>query len=556
MGILDITVAGVFTLLIVLLGLQFKSGQGDSKAFFAGGGQVPWWISGLSLFMSFFSVGTFVVWGAIAYSDGLVSVSIQMTMAISGFIIALFIAPAWNRQRVLTAAQFITRRVGLPTQKFYSATFLVMNLFTAGAFLYPVGKIIEVTTGINLNLAILLLGAFIILYTSVGGLWAVLTTDVLQFIVLTAAVLLIIPLSIDAAGGLTSFVDSVPDDFFNLTNDKYSAGFLVAFLIYNTLFIGGNWAYVQRYTSVPNERDAKKVGWLFGCLYLIAPIIWMLPPMLYRSIEPGLIATETENAYLLMSQQVLPTGLLGLVIGAMVFATASSVNTTINIAAGVFTSDVYPNLVKSQRLKPMVIARLSSATFGILAILVAMSVQSMGGIVNVVLSVAALTGAPLYLPPLWALFSKYQTGFSLVTVTISSLVINLSLKFLLGPLFDMELSTAEEMICGVFIPGAFLLIFECAYRLKTPLSILDSVNAARPEIIDERFIESGKPENTHALRVISVGILSIGFIILCLGFLTEGGRFETLTVGLIVFLVGVFLSRKARAASFSSQQQN
>ena len=104
----DYIVIIIFSLGILIAGLSFSGSGKNMKSFFAAGGAVPWWISGLSLFMSFFSAGTFVVWGSIAYTHGWVSVSIQWTMAIAGFIIGFFIAPRWHKARVLTAAEYIT----------------------------------------------------------------------------------------------------------------------------------------------------------------------------------------------------------------------------------------------------------------------------------------------------------------------------------------------------------------------------------------------------------------------------------------------------------------
>ncbi|MBW7890355.1 MAG: sodium transporter, partial [Chitinophagaceae bacterium] len=124
MNSLDLITIAVFTLIVVISGLSF-SGTGKSmKSFFAGDGVVPWWISGLSLFMSFFSAGTFVVWGAIAYKYGWVAVAIQWTMCIAGIIIGFVVAPAWQKTGVLTGAEFITKRLGYNTQKIYSYLFL------------------------------------------------------------------------------------------------------------------------------------------------------------------------------------------------------------------------------------------------------------------------------------------------------------------------------------------------------------------------------------------------------------------------------------------------
>lgn len=135
MGSIDITVILLFTLLVFLCGLSFSKSGKNMKSFFAAGGSLPWWMSGLSLFMSFFSAGTFVVWGSIAYSSGWVAITIQSTMCLAGVIIGFFIAPPkWQKTKALTAAEYITDRLGYKTQKTYTYLFLLISLFTTGAF--------------------------------------------------------------------------------------------------------------------------------------------------------------------------------------------------------------------------------------------------------------------------------------------------------------------------------------------------------------------------------------------------------------------------------------
>ncbi len=113
--------------------------------------------------MSFFSAGTFVVWCSIAYDLGWVSVTIQWTMCIGGIFVGLVLAPRWKKAGILTAAEFLTRRFNLRTQKFYTWIFLLVSLFTSGNFLYPVAKIVSVSTGFSIYWIIIILGLSIIL---------------------------------------------------------------------------------------------------------------------------------------------------------------------------------------------------------------------------------------------------------------------------------------------------------------------------------------------------------------------------------------------------------
>jgi SSS family transporter len=539
---IDYTVIIIFSGGILIAGLSFSGSGKNMKSFFAAGGAVPWWISGLSLFMSFFSAGTFVVWGSIAYTHGWVSVSIQWTMAMAGFVIGFFIAPRWHKARVLTAAEYITQRLGLNIQKLYSYLFLLISLFTTGAFLYPVAKIVEVSTGFPLHWCIIVLGLMIILYTTAGGLWAVIVTDVLQFIILTAAVLIVVPLAFQKADGIAAFVHHSPEGFFELFSGEYTLGFLIAFGLYNLFYISGNWAYVQRYTSVPEKKDARKVGYVFGSLYLISPVVWMLPPMIYRAINPGLTGFGDEGAYLMMCKEVLPIGMLGLMLGAMIFATSSSVNTTLNIASGVFTNDLYKSLkpeVSNRHL--MTVARIATTGFGLLTIVVALLVQNMGGIVEVVLSVAAITGGALYLPPLWSLFSKRQTGKSILTATLASLVMNAVFKFVTPYLLDYSLTRSQEMTLGVAAPMLVLMLFELKYYFAQK----ENPDYSRYQEIQNRQaeerVEQVDPgsQNKHGRKVISTGVIGTGVLFVAIGIFAVSGKYLVIGAGTIIIAVGV-----------------
>lgn len=549
MSILDYITIFLFTAGILVAGMSFAKTGSSMKSFFAAGGDVPWWISGLSLFMGFFSAGTFVVWGSIAYSYGWVAITIQLTMSLAGFMVGVFLAPRWKNTNVLTAAEYITNRLGLKVQKAYTYIFLFISLFTTGAFLYPVAKIVEVTTGFPLQSSILLLGAICIIYVTVGGLRAVVVTDVLQFVILTAAVLIVVPLSFEKTGGITAFPDKTPQGFFSVFAGEFTPLFIVAFAIYNMFFLGGNWSYIQRYTTVRTKKDARKVGLLFGSLYLISPILWMLPPMIYRTLNPGLSGLADEGAYLMMCKMALPQGLLGLMLGGMIFATASSLNGSLNIAAGVFTNDIY-KLIRPETPndKLMKIARFSTIGFGLLAIVVALLIPLMGGIVNVVISVAALTGVPLYLPIIWTLFSKRQNATSVLSATLISLTINAVFKFITPSLFGFGLDRATEMLVGGLVPIAIMTVFELYFISKNKHDFkYDEYKVWRQNRENEvnaelkAYDQSGgtvKSDNKQSYKVIGTGISLTGIAIFILGLMAKG--FPQLVVVSLASILIVF----------------
>lgn len=545
---LDFYVMAVFALLIFGIGLTFtRAGSKNGQAFFEAGGETPWWINGLSLFISYFSAGTFVVWGSIAYKSGLVANGIQLTMAISGLFVALFIASRWKKTGTKTAAEYIGKRFNVKTQQFYTYLVLTMSIFTTASVLYPVGKMVYVATPFSLEACIIGIGVIIVLYTAAGGLWAVLVTDVIQFVILTASVLIVLPISFNQIGGIHGFLTNAPKGFFKPYNDDYTFGFMLAFIVYQTVYIGGNWSYVQRYTSVKDVHNSKKVAYTFTILYFICPFLWMLPPMIYHIINPNLKGLEIEGAYMMLCQKVLPTGLIGLVLAGMISATSSKANTTINLAATVFATDLYKNLIRKNATEneQIWIARLFTVIFGAATIIIALVIPKIGGIVDFVLSIASIAGGALFAPIIWSLFSKRITSFSVITVSTVALAVNLLFKFFIPQLFHFKLDRTWETILGEGIPLILLGIFEIYYKVNGLVSQnavgLVPLNQSPEEnfLSAEHHIEAEK-QNIFGIKVIAFSMIIVSVGIITLGLMAVEFSGVVITVGgVILFLAGI-----------------
>jgi SSS family transporter len=529
----------IFAVIILSIGMIFtKMGSKDGQSFFEGGGKIPWWINGLSLFVSYFSAGTFVVWGSIAYKYGLVSNGIQLTMVLAGLVSSLFLVSRWKRTGSHTVAEYIRLRFGTKTQQFYTYLIMLHGLFMTASVLYPVGKMVQLATPFSLETCIIIIGVIIILYTAAGGLWAVLVTDVVQFIVLAAAVLIVIPIAFNNIGGVENFIDKSPPHFFDFFNEEYSIVFAGAFFIYQTAYIGGNWAYVQRYTSVRSEAESRKVGYLFSALYLISPFIWMIPPMIYRVINPNLVGLESEGAYMLLCQKVLPAGLIGLILSGMVSATASKANTTINLVATVFAKDIYKSIVHKNATESQLIlvARIFTVLFGALTIYIAILVPRVGGIVELVLSVASIAGGALFIPIICTLFPNRQTSFTLIFTSSLSLLINLSLKLFAVDLIGNKLSRIVETSLGVGIPIVMICFFEVFHLIKKlPLKdqLHEFAHLNKPTELD---VVGDNGQNAFGIKVIAVAMVIVGFGIALLGLLASRNM-PSIVVGLSIILI-------------------
>ena len=560
---IDTIVILVFSAFVLCIGLIFSRTGINLKSFFAGGESVPWFIGGLSLFMSFFSAGTFVAWGSIAYKYGWVAITIQWTMCIGALFSGLYLAPLWKSTGNLTAAEFIKERLGLQVQKTYIYIFMMVSLFIKGTVLYPVAKLVSASLGYPLMPSTIVMGLFMIAYTAVGGLWAVMVTDILQFVILTAAVLIILPLSFDAAGGISKFQANAQEGFFDLINGEFTLVFIIAFTLYHIFYIGGNWTFVQRYTSVKDSKSARKVAYLFAGLYLISPVLWMLPPMIYKSINPSLTGLDTENAYLMVCQLVLPPGLLGLMLTGMYFSTSASANTTLNVVSAVFTNDIYKGRINPEASdrKLMSVARLSSWTIGLGMIAIALMVPYIGGLVNVTLSVGAITGGPILAPPIWALFSKRLSGKATLIITCFSLGINLIFKIILPFLIDFKLSRAEEMLIGVGVPLLLLIANEIRAYYANYLSpqylefqAYKSSRKLQKDNLTEQEISESLQQNKFGLKITAFALAFTALLLLILGLITKDNMGLLGTIAAFIFVLAIIPWRASKRIVFYSKK--
>jgi Na+/proline symporter len=299
---------------------------------------------------------------------------------------------------------------------------------------------------------------------------------------------------------------------------------------------------------VKNRKSARKVGFLFGGLYLISPVIWMLPPMLYRIINPELSGLDNEGAYLMICKAVLPVGMLGLMLGGMIFATASSVNTTLNLSAAVLTNDLYkifrPNATNQQTMK---VARWSTILFGLGTIGVALLVPAAGGIVEVVLSVGAVTGCSLYGPPIWAMFSKRHTGRSILACTLIALGINVIFKFITPYTIGLSLDRAQEMLAGALIPFALLAAYELwAYRRDQVSEEYLAFANRKIKLSSTAEEEASGQQNQYGLKVLAIMLGLIGLLMLSLGLIAEEARALVSLMGALLIGLAFWMYSKTQ----------
>ena len=474
-GIDYIVIVLYFLGLIAVSVLVSRSIKSSADMFIAGRNS-SWWLSGMSTYMTLFSASTFVIWGGVAFRSGFVAVLIGNILGFASFFVGRYLSGKWREMKIKSPGEYLTIRFGKRSLNFYTLLGIIGRGFHTAVALYaiaivmstlmtlPQGHFMADASGhLAVSWAIVILGIITLLYTILGGFLAVLMTDVIQFGVLITVVIFMIPLSINAIGGLDNFVANAPEGYFTPVSAEYPWFWLILWFFVNSFTIGGDWPFVQRYISVPTVSDAKKSTYLVGALYLLTPLIWYFPAMAFRQIEP---TANPEQAYILMSDHVLMKGMLGVMLAAMVSATLSTVSGSLNVFANVFTYDIYGQKHPEVGEKGLIrIGRIFTFAFGAAIIALALLIPYAGGAEKVVVTILTMIIGPLYIPSVWGVFSKRLTQKHLLTamiITYACGIFGLAFKFsdAVRANFEWINPNVLESVIGTVVPVILLAIME------------------------------------------------------------------------------------------------
>jgi len=545
---------------IGILAVSFVMGKRikSSEDMFIAGRNSSWWLSGISSYMTLFSAGTFVIWAGIAYKSGIVAVIISTCLGPASLIVGKWLSGRWRRLSIKSPGEYLTVRFGEKSLKFYTIAGMMGKAVTSAVALYSISIMLYTLSGggLNLYMIILVLGLITAIYTMAGGFLAVLMTDVVQFGVLLAMIVLMIPLSLHEVGGFSVFVEkaSAIPGFFSGTSETFTPLWLVLWLLLNASMIGGDWPYVQRYASVPTVKDAKKSTYLIGILFLFSPMVFYLPAMLYRvlvpgpgmDVDPAAMTAIGEGAYMSMSRIVLMKGMVGMMMAAMLSATLSLISGAINVFANVFTLEIWGRMKKNLNVSDKTrikVGRVFSLILGLVIIGFAMLIPFAGGAEKVIVTILTLVICPMYIPSIWGLFSRRLNQTQLLTAMAITWAVGFTAKFTVPS--EVLNPSLLESLCGFLIPVLIL-------------SGMEIVSARRGYVCEgydriSRMVDpdSGKepgPEMKKAVKSFSFSAMNffaitLAFIALLLLALLIAGEPATLEVkGIVVrFIIGILV---------------
>lgn len=427
MHTLDWVVMGLYFLLMVGIGLwsyrQVK-GTGD---FFTAGGRMPWWLAGISHHMSGYSAAVFVAYAGVAYKYGFtLYVWWAVPVAVAVFFGARWIAPRWSRLRqqlhIESPTEYLAKRYNVPTQQIMAWSGVLLKLFDVGAKWAAIAVILNVFAGVPLTTGIIVSGLLSLFYITIGGLWADALTDFAQFVVQLAAGLAMFVIVLIKLGGIGSIVDlwdRLPPTHNDALAGPYTLGFVLAYLLINFLsYNGGTWNLAQRFIAAPSGKEARKAAYLSSALYLIWPLILFFPmwaaPVFYPSLA------DPNQSYSIMAMDLLPPGLIGLVLASMFAHTMAMTTSDANAITAVVTRDILPKLFGGFRTMSgkasLLAARVTLVVFTTLTLIVAINQANFGGILSLLITWFGALVGPISIPMLLGLLPAFKRSGSAAAI--------------------------------------------------------------------------------------------------------------------------------------------
>jgi len=538
---LDYWAIGIYLALMAGIGLflgRFVKNIGD---YFKGGNAIPWVTGAISNFMTKFSTFIFVAYAGIAYEHGLVALTLIWSTVVPALIGVAFFAKRWRRAGIMTPMEFLETRFNGSVRQLFSWSGVFFKILDNMVRLYALAIFVKAATGLSLEISILSCGIIVALYTIAGGLWAVVVTDVVQFIILIVATLILVPLTIQAAGGLPQMMATIPEHFTWFNGPKGMPLFIMVYYLMILVKYSGNWTFIQRFYSVRDERASQKQGLLTAIFFFVFPIIFLFPSIAAKALIPNL--ENPEMAYVSVCMKLLPEGIMGLMVAAMFAATMSVLSGEYNVTAGVLTKDIYQRLFNPAATdrEMLWVGRLMTLLLGSCITFGALYVGGFGGAFEANKLFTGLFALPMTLPLVLGIALKRPQPWGALATVIVGMATGLILNA--NKQIPWEVATfIEIMIClAVFLLSGLVTSKNQAYlnrvnafflRLATPLT-----EAEKP-IADPKFQRSLSRLYAVALAITGslFGAMSLPSLQNTSGQLAFGaGLFCLIAAGILLF---------------------
>lgn len=376
----------LYLLGMLFLGYYFMRRASSSEDFFKGGGRIPWWAAGISIYATMLSAITYMAIPAKSFATDWTYYPMLVTILLVSFPVIKYYLPFFRRLNVTSAYEYLQMRFNYATRFMASVLFISFMVARTALVLYLPSLALSTVTGIDIYTCIVLMGIVTVVYCTMGGVEAVVWGDVIQgFILVGGAIFAAVYLILHTEGGVENFIHiAVDQDKFRLFNwslDGSKAVFWVIILggiANNLISYTSDQTVIQRYLTTKDERSAGKGILMNGFMSVfISVFFYLIGTGLYTFFKsrPDELSYTLSNGdaifpFFMMSQ--MPVGVAGLLIAAIFAATMSTIASNINSTSTAFSMDIYKYLRPGTTDKNILkVARWSSFGAGALGTLLA-----------------------------------------------------------------------------------------------------------------------------------------------------------------------------------------
>jgi SSS family transporter len=424
MSAYDYIVIGVYLVFMLALGPVYKSFSKTASDFFRGGGGMLWWVVGSSAFMNSFSAWSFTGGAGKAYETGTFFLILFVCNAIATLTTVLFTVSRFRQMRVITAVEAIRKRFGNTSEQIFNWLPLFFMTFFGGIMLYTISVFMAGVFGASMLLIILILGGVTIVMTLVGGSWAATAGDFVQMMVVLVITLIMAVLTLghEKIGGLGGLVSQMHafsiKDWTQFERPSVIIVFSILLLINQIVFANSMQSGAARYLFVKDGREAKKAAWVSVVGFVLLPAIWIIPAIGASILFPDLASMEqfsqlnnpNEAAYVAIAMELLPKGLLGLLVCGIFAASLTSMNSLLNVYSAGFVRNFWIRVVKkdASETSQILVGRIFILVYGLIWMGVALLFSQIKGLklFDLILLASAAIGLPAALPMLYGMFVK------------------------------------------------------------------------------------------------------------------------------------------------------
>lgn len=340
-------------------------------------------------------------------------------VSMMGFGIAsmgLFVINKISGEDVFTISQLLGRRFGEGTQLISAIVTAIYTLMVVVTQIIGMGSVIHVLLGWALTPSMMIGGGIVLFYTILGGMWSITLTDMIQFVVMTTGVFFIMfPVSVYEVGGLTALFNAVPEPHLSLTNIGWDRIFQYFLLYFFGLMVSQDiW---QRVFTAKSDKVAKKSAISAGIYSVLYGLALSIVGMCALVLLPNL--TDSQSAFTSLALEILPAGLLGLVLASVCSALMSNASGAIFASATLITNDIIKVYIRKDMTERQVIStsRLVILTLGLIAIACSLWIQNI--LVALDMAYAILSGA-IFMPLIIGLYWKRVTSKAAFSAIITS----------------------------------------------------------------------------------------------------------------------------------------